>query len=157
MSKVSRRRFLTLAGGTVAATAAATLSESIARAASIPANRRTGSIRDVEHIVILMQENRSFDHYFGTLRGVRGFGDPHPATQPNGKSVWYQSDGTTDILPFRPRVAGDDLSLYYVEDLDLSWVRTHNALNNGARDRWIASKDTTTMAHYARKDAAFHY
>ena len=81
MPMVDRRRFLTLAGGTVAATM---LSESIAHAASIPASRRTGSIRDVEHIVILMQENRSFDHYFGTLRGVRGFGDPHPATQPNG-------------------------------------------------------------------------
>jgi len=40
------------------------------------AHHRTGTIADVEHIVILMQENRSFDHYFGTLRGVRGFGDP---------------------------------------------------------------------------------
>ncbi|MCW2503543.1 MAG: phospholipase phosphocholine-specific [Actinomycetia bacterium] len=52
------------------------LSPSIARAAGIPAHRRTGTLQDVEHIVVLMQENRSFDHYFGTLRGVRGFGDP---------------------------------------------------------------------------------
>jgi phospholipase C len=154
MPQVNRRRFLTVAGGAVAATM---LNESIARAAAIPASRKTGTIRDVEHIVILMQENRSFDHYFGTLRGVRGFGDPHPATQPNGKSVFYQSDGTKDILPFRPQVAGDDLSLYFVEDLDHSWYWTHNALNNGAWDRWIASKGTTTMAHYERKDASFHY
>jgi len=35
-------------------------------------------LTDIDHIVILMQENRSFDHYFGTLSGVRGFGDAHP-------------------------------------------------------------------------------
>ncbi len=34
-----------------------------------------GSLKDIEHVVLLMQENRSFDHYFGTLSGVRGFGD----------------------------------------------------------------------------------
>ncbi|MBL3041920.1 phospholipase C, phosphocholine-specific, partial [Klebsiella pneumoniae] len=50
----------------------------IQRALAIPANQRTGTIHDVEHIVILTQENRSFDHYFGTLAGVRGFGDPFP-------------------------------------------------------------------------------
>src|SRR2546423_1717617 len=73
MDTVNRRQFLQLAGGAGVMSA---LSPSIARAAAIPANRRTGSLRDVEHIVVLMQENRSFDHYFGTLRGVRGFGDP---------------------------------------------------------------------------------
>ncbi|MBX6360876.1 MAG: phospholipase C, phosphocholine-specific, partial [Acidobacterium ailaaui] len=52
----------------------ATFPASIQRALAIPANHRNGNITDVEHIVILMQENRSFDHYFGTLRGVRGFG-----------------------------------------------------------------------------------
>ncbi|MFL6101353.1 MAG: phosphocholine-specific phospholipase C [Actinomycetales bacterium] len=155
MEKIDRRRFLSLAGGTVAASM---LSDSIAHAASIPANRRTGSIKDVEHIVILMQENRSFDHYFGTLRGVRGFGDPHPATQPSGKSVWHQydPDQSADVLPFRPHVGGD-LSEYFVEDLDHTWYWTHFALNGGAWDQWIPSKGTTAMAHYRRADAAFHY
>src|SRR5579863_9293621 len=55
---------------------ASTLQANIAKALEIPANDRTRSIRDVEHIVILMQENRPFDHHFGTLRGVRGFSDP---------------------------------------------------------------------------------
>jgi phospholipase C len=87
MNSVNRRQFLQLTG---AATAASVLSPSIARAASIPADRRTGSIRDIEHVVVLMQENRSFDHYFGSLRGVRGFGDPHPVTLPSGRSVWHQ-------------------------------------------------------------------
>jgi phospholipase C len=42
---------------------------------------------NAEHIVILMQENRSFDHTFGKLRGVRGFNDPRAMTLPNGKHI----------------------------------------------------------------------
>ncbi len=45
----------------------------------------SGTIADVKHVVILMQENRSFDHYFGTLRGVRGFGDKQILIYPNGR------------------------------------------------------------------------
>jgi phospholipase C len=61
----------------------------------VPANRRTGTIRDVQHIVVFMQENRSFDHYFGSLRGVRGFGDRFPIPVPDApglerKTVWFQ-------------------------------------------------------------------
>ncbi len=55
---------------------AGTLGSSVEKALAIPANNQTGTIKDVEHIVILMQENRPFDHHFGTLRGVRGFADP---------------------------------------------------------------------------------
>src|ERR1700681_3927830 len=73
MSHTDRRKFLQLMGMTAMAS---TLKTNIARALEIPANNRTGTIRDVEHIVILMQENRPFDHHFGTLRGVRGFADP---------------------------------------------------------------------------------
>ena len=63
---LNRRLFLSAA-------AASLLPPSIARALDIPADRRTGSVMDVEHVVILTQENRAFDHYFGSLRGVRGF------------------------------------------------------------------------------------
>ena len=73
-----------MAGG---ATAMAALSPSIARAAAIPADRRTGTIADIEHIVVLMQENRSFDHYFGSLRGVRGFGDRTPVARPDASTL----------------------------------------------------------------------
>src|SRR5947208_4127949 len=82
-----RRAFLQLAAGAVGA---ASLPPGVARALALPANRATGTIRDVEHVVILMQENRSFDHYLGTLRGVRGFGDPRPIDLPNGRPVWAQ-------------------------------------------------------------------
>src|SRR5215468_2409264 len=119
MREVNRRRFLQLAGGSIAATM---LSDSIAKALAIPANHATRSIRDIEHIVVLMQENRSFDHYFGAMRGVRGFGDPHPVTLPSGKSVWHQSDGSHDILPFHPDAA--NLGLQFLEDLAHGWNDT---------------------------------
>ncbi|WP_316766058.1 phosphocholine-specific phospholipase C [Streptomyces sasae] len=151
MTEVNRRRFLQLAGATTAFTA---LSSSIERAAALPANHRTGSIEDVEHIVVLMQENRSFDHYFGTLRGVRGFGDPRPVTQ-NNKSVWNQSNGTKDILPFHPDA--DDLGLAFIQDLPHGWSDTHNAVNGGKYDKWVPAKGSTTMAYLNRDDIPFHY
>jgi phospholipase C len=73
MSNTNRREFVQLMGITALM---GTLKTSIAKALNIPANNGTGTIRDVEHIVILMQENRPFDHQFGTLYGVRGFADP---------------------------------------------------------------------------------
>jgi phospholipase C len=154
MREVSRRRFLQLAGGSVATTM---LSDSIARALAIPANRATGTLEDVEHIVFLMQENRSFDHYFGVMRGVRGFGDPHPVTLPSGQPAWYQADGATVTLPFRPDVAGNNLALTFIEDLDHSWNGTHQMFNGGNWDQWIPAKTTTTMAHMQRSDLPFHY
>ncbi|WP_055636879.1 phosphocholine-specific phospholipase C, partial [Streptomyces griseoruber] len=152
MSEVNRRRFLQLAGATTAFTA---LSGSIERAAALPANHRTGSIEDVEHIVVLMQENRSFDHYFGTLRGVRGFGDPRPVTLANGKSVWHQSDGTKDVLPFHPDA--DDLGMAFLQDLPHGWNDGHAAFHGGKYDGWIAAKSATTMAYLNRQDIPFHY
>src|SRR5215475_8040503 len=83
----------------------ATLKANIAKALAIPANNRTRSIQDVEHIVILTQENRPFDHYFGTLRGVRGFNDPRavrinlPLKSGNGStpvSVFLQPAGAAN-------------------------------------------------------------
>ncbi|MGM9383291.1 phosphocholine-specific phospholipase C [Streptomyces antibioticus] len=152
MPEVNRRRFLQVAGAT---TAFSTLSGSIERAAALPANHRTGSIEDVEHIVVLMQENRSFDHYFGTLRGVRGFGDPHPVTLASGKSVWHQPYGERELLPFRP--AADNLGMRFLEGLPHSWPDGQAAYNRGRYDNWVAAKGTTTMAYLTREDIPFHY
>ena len=85
MTQTDRRSFLSLMGAG-AAMAATPFASAIAQAASLPAKRVTGTIKDVKHIVILMQENRSFDHYFGTLRGVRGFGDRFPIPMSAGPS-----------------------------------------------------------------------
>ncbi|WP_281353230.1 phosphocholine-specific phospholipase C [Acrocarpospora corrugata] len=131
------------------------LSDSIARAAAIPADTRTGTLQDVEHIVVLMQENRSFDQYFGSLRGVRGFGDPRPVVLPSGKPVWYQSDGTRDVLPFRPE--GGPLGGRFLKDLDHEWNSGHDAFNEGRYDRWIPAKTAGTMAYLTRDDLPFHY
>jgi phospholipase C len=102
-----------------------------------------------------MQENRSFDHYFGVMRGVRGYGDPHPAILPSGKSVWYQADGATIVPPFRPDVG--NLALTFIEDLDHSWDGTHQMFNDGNWDQWLPAKTTTRMAHMERSDLPFHY
>jgi len=115
----------------------------------------TGTIDDVQHIVVLMQENRSFDHYFGTLRGVRGFGDPRPVTLPSGKSVWHQASGDTTVLPFRP--TADDLGLAFLEDLNHDWAGGHAAFNGGKYDGWIPAKTATTMAYLTREDIPFHF
>jgi phospholipase C len=152
MSSVSRRRFLQLGVGTAAASM---LSPSIARAAAIPANRRNRSIKDVEHVVVLMQENRSFDHYFGTMRGVRGYGDPHPVTLPTGKNVFHQSGTAGEVLPFHPDTK--DLGLAFLRDLNHDWSNGHDVLNNGLYDRWIPNKTPATMAYLTRQDIPFHY
>ncbi|MFF4884658.1 phosphocholine-specific phospholipase C [Streptomyces nigra] len=152
MPEVNRRRFLQIAGATTAFSA---LSSSIQRAAAIPAHQRTGSLEDVEHIVVLMQENRSFDHYFGTLRGVRGFGDPRPVRRDDGKPVWYQSDGTKDVLPFHPDAG--DLGMQFLEGLPHGWSDGQQAYGGGKYDRWIPAKGTTTMAYLTREDIPFHY
>src|ERR1700722_11084990 len=116
MTTTDRRTFMRLMG---ASGVAAALPESIAKALALPANNRTGTIEDIEHIVILMQENRSFDHYFGTLRGVRGYGDPRPASLASGKSVFNQPDGAGTLLPFHPDAP--DLGLVFLEDLAHGW------------------------------------
>jgi phospholipase C len=143
-------RFLT------SAAAAASFPKSIDRALAIPANHRTGTIRDVEHIVILMQENRAFDHYFGSLHGVRGFGDPRPMTIPSGQPVWYQPEGAGVVLPFHP--TAPDFGLQFLVDTAHGWFDQHAAWNNGRYDQWIAAKQTSAvMAFYQHHDIPFFY
>ncbi|MER0483536.1 phospholipase C, phosphocholine-specific [Streptomyces sp. Edi2] len=152
MAELNRRRFLQIAGATAGVSA---LSSSIARAAAIPAARRTGSLKDIEHVVVLMQENRSFDHYFGSMKGVRGFGDPRPLILDNGKSVWHQPDGSKDVLPYHPDA--ENLGMQFIEGLNHDWAGGHKAWNDGKYDSWIPAKGTGTMAHLTRKDIPFHY
>jgi phospholipase C len=147
-----RRRFLKLLSTGALATA---FPASIKRALALPAHHRTGTIDDVEHIVILMQENRSFDHYFGTLRGVRGFGDPRAVSLPSGEPVWNQANGADRVLPFHPDAP--DLGLQFLEDLAHDWATTHQAWNDGKYDQWVPNKGSTTMAYLTRGDIPFHY
>src|ERR1043165_4375315 len=110
---MDRRGFLRSTATAAGATAAfALLPDSLREALAAPAP--TGGLDVIEHVVVLMQENRSFDHYYGTLRGVRGFNDPTAIKQyGSGKSIFEQpnlhSSGVTQspptILPFHPTAA----------------------------------------------------
>jgi phospholipase C len=156
---LDRRRFLQIAGGAAAASALSSgFLGSIDRAAAMPARRARGTIEDVEHVVVLMQENRSFDHYHGMMRGVRGFGDPHPAILPSGRPVWVQPTGDEaqpELPPFHPTV--DDLGGAYLTGTPHSWADGHAAINSGVYDGWVPAKGTATMAYLQRDDALFHY
>lgn len=156
MASIDRRSFLQLsAAGAAGTLISQMLGQSIARAAEIPANRATGSIKDVEHVVIFMQENRAFDHYFGTLKGVRGFSDPHPAVLPSGKDAFHQANATREVTPFHPDAP--NLGMQFMEDLDHSWKVTHDAFNIGKYDKWLPEKTDATMAFYERQDIPFHF
>ena len=150
MQGTDRRTFLKLMG----MPALAALPLNLNRALAIPANNRTRTIADVEHIIFLMQENRSFDHYFGTLRGVRGFGDPTVAKFPGGEPVWRQPNGSGYLLPFRPT---DDVGATFLPDPPHGWSDTHAAWNAGKYDRWIPNKGIVTMTYHTRKDLPYQY
>ncbi|CAD7378422.1 phosphocholine-specific phospholipase C [Xanthomonas arboricola] len=154
-SSPSRRDFLKRVA---ALTAAGALPSSIGRALALPANSRTGTLRDIEHVVILMQENRSFDHYFGALRGVRGFGDPRPLQLRDGHPVWSQpaADGRR-LLPF----AFDSQSTCapLIKSLDHSWKAGHG--QDPARwaeyDAWVPYKGELTMGYFQRHDIPYYH
>jgi phospholipase C len=149
---LNRRTFLQLL---TTGALAGVFPDSIGRALAIPARVRTGTIDDVEHIVVMMQENRSFDHYFGTLQGVRGFGDPRAVTLRTGQSVFVQPNGAEYVMPFHP--AAPNLGLTFLQDLPHDWTSTQRMWNQGSYDQWVPNKSTTTMAHLVRSDIPYHY
>jgi phospholipase C len=147
-----RRSFLQLAAGAVGAAA---LPPGVARALDLPASRVTGTIRDVEHVVILMQENRGFDHYFGTLRGVRGYGDPRPIELPGGQPVWKQpaKDGVSTVSPFHLDTGSTRAETMF--SLDHSWKGSHARWKR--HDAWVTAKGPLTMGYFTRADIPFYY
>lgn len=156
----TRRDFLKMAGLGSAAMAFGSLPAAIARAAAI--NPEVGTtFRDAQNVVILMQENRSFDHTFGALRGVRGFRDPRVHQMPDGKPVWYQPDTDGTIVPpFRLDMDGS--SVTWMGGTPHSWRDQVAARNNGHYDRWLPAKRRDddfpmTMGFFTREDIPFYY
>ena len=158
----SRRRFLQYTGlgaaavtaaGLSAAPAGAAVDGSSAAAKALPKGW-SGTIADVKHVVILMQENRSFDHYFGTLRGVRGFGDKQALTYQDGTSIFQQPDpARTDLghlLPYQ-------LTNQVDGDLDHSWDGDHAARNGGLWNNFVPAKTEETMGYFTRDEIPFQY
>ncbi len=123
------------------------------------------TFRDAEHVVILMQENRSFDHAFGTLRGVRGFNDPRALRLANGNSVFVQSDKAgNSYAPWRLDIK--DTRITWMGSLPHSRQSQVDAWNEGLHDGWVEAKRSgekqyadlpLTMGHYTREDLPFYY
>jgi len=166
-STTNRRGFLRAVGGAAGATVAlSSFPPVIQRALAIPANQRTGTIQDVEHIVILMQENRSFDHYFGTLNGVRGFADRFPIPVPDapgivGKNVWYQPNHVPGglpaaIAPFRLNTV-QQFPVIRVEGTPHSWSDAQHAWNQGRMNAWPRFKQNHSLGYYAQADLPFQW
>ncbi len=161
MSTIDRRAILKGLAG-LGATAA--LPDSIRQALAIPAAGVTGTIEDVKHIVVLMQENRSFDHYFGMLRGVRGFSDPRAVKlYGSGDSVFKQpnvnaqgvAQSPATVLPFHPTAS--KLGEQFLVGLPHAWADAHAAWNKGLYDRWVPAKGKSAMAYLQRADIPFYY
>jgi len=161
----SRRDFLKaaalLAGGVGMA---GVVPESVKRAFAIePAVGST--YMDAEHIVILMQENRSFDHALGTLQGVRGFNDPRAIRQANGNSVFVQTDAAgNSYAPWRLDIK--DTKITWMGSVPHTRHSQVDAWNEGHHNKWIDSKRSgnkdykqipITMGHYTREDLPFYY
>lgn len=123
-----------------------------------------GKLSDIDHFIILMKENRSFDHYFGTLSGVRGF-DDLAAKRADGSSIFHQADPLTPggyILPFRLDTL--KTSAQRLHDLDHGWGPQHAAWNGGIMDNWIAAhrqadgaSGPLTMGYHTRADIPYYY
>ena len=163
-----RRKFLggMLAVGAGALAAGCSSPSTIAKAsATAPAGSDLGA---VEHVVFLMQENRSFDHYFGSYKGVRGF-DDHPPNQLGAFAQPYAGNTSSDPvgkqLPFHLDTATGLGECTY--DLSHSWLPQHLCRSNGTMDRFVTTHTSPqyegpvygvqTMGYHTRTDLPYHY
>ena len=156
---MSRRHLLALGTGALGAAAAGSLLPPSLQTA-LAAEPASGGLNAVKHVVILMQENRSFDHYFGALRGVRGFGDRNAVELPSGKPVFEQPGPLgSSVLPFPVRGAAETQKkdLQYIGALDHSWSGGAKAWADGWVNNWVSAKSAATMAYYDRRDIPLHY
>src|SRR5579863_3293217 len=134
LAAVSRRRFFQVGGALAGAAAVGVGVSQLAGAHGQGHAAATGRIADLKHVVILMQENRSFDHYYGTLRGVRGFADRQALTWQNGNRIFQQPDpARTDLGYLLPYNLTDQID----GDLDHSWDGDHLARSGGLWNNWV--------------------
>ncbi|WP_435130251.1 phospholipase C [Actinacidiphila sp. bgisy144] len=164
-SGMSRRRFITSAATLAgAAGAAGVLPESLARAAA--ATPAKGSLSQIKHVVYVMMENRSFDHYFGMFPGARGFSDPTAIRLPNGDSVFRQPDPANPdgyLEPFHMSTISTGAAA--IPSLSHDWRDQHASWNHGAMDGWLTThlasdgevNGSYTMGYFTREDIPFHW
>ncbi|MFJ9709089.1 phosphocholine-specific phospholipase C [Streptomyces sp. NPDC101234] len=168
MTPISRRGFVGLGASVAAGMAAGAAGPrpvaAVRSTAAAVQSAATGTISDVRHVVILMQENRSFDHYFGRLKGVRGFADRSGITLDGGYPVFNQPNGSGRQYPWKlsatPDAAGKDGETLAQCDGDLphSWSSQHSAWNKGRLDNWVAGVgNVRSLGYLDRTDIPFHY
>jgi phospholipase C len=164
--RMSRRQFVagaaSLAG---AAGLAGTLPRSLARVAAATPPRNF-DLSQIKHLVFQMQENRSFDHYFGTYPGARGFCDPTAIRLPTGRTVFQQPDPTDPDGYLEPyHMSTITTGAAAVPSLSHSWHNQHAAWNHGAMDGWLLThiasdgeaNGSLTMGYYSDEDIPFHW
>src|ERR1700674_1839375 len=126
-----------------------------------PTPSACSKLTDIQHVVILTQENRSFDHYFGSYRGVRGFSDQSMAfQQPDPANTIASPVGV--LLPFHLDTSTTNAACTH--DISHDWVPQHQSWNNGAMKGLgtaplpISSNDAVlTRGYYTRADIPFYY
>jgi len=124
----------------------------------------SGSLADIDHVVLFMQENRAFDHYFGTMSGVRGFSDPNVKIT-NGKPVWYQdvdstlTNNTTHLLPWYLNYLGGswNAATQCMIAGDNGWNDNHAALNDGLNNKWALNNTPWSWGHFTRREIPVHF
>ncbi|MEI5718700.1 phospholipase C, phosphocholine-specific [Acinetobacter baumannii] len=154
---MNRREFLLNSTKTMFGTAAlASFPLSIQKALAIDAKVESGTIQDVKHIVILTQENRSFDNYFGTLKGVRGFGDRFTIPMTESRKVWEQYDAKKNkVLPYHldSRLG----NAQRVSGTPHSWSDGQAAWDNGRMSDWVAYKKPQSMGYYKKQEVEYQF
>jgi len=163
--QMTRRRLLGYGAGVAATTFVSTfLPPNIRRVLAEPPPTNA-SFKDIKHVVMLMQENRSFDHYFGTMSGVRGFNDANAAMLDTGKSVFHQPDELSPggyLLPFHLDTTKSNAQK--LPSTNHGWKTQHESWNGGKMDNWLpahrlADKQNGpyVMGHFTRADIPFHF
>jgi phospholipase C len=164
------------AGAAVGSGLSSPAGASIERALAMEPASSNPSLSDIRHVVILMQENRSFDHYFGTLSGVRGFSDRQVWNNRflrENFPVWQQ-------FGYKPGVGVDPLGYmepFHLEqnfptqdgattnDISHEWNTQHDSWNDATMDNFVRAhlaadgleNFATTMGYFTRADLPFYH
>jgi phospholipase C len=133
----------------------------VSNPSSGPASSCGSKLTDIEHVVIFIQENRSFDHYFGSYRGVRGFADQSLAfQQPDSANMNNPPIGVLE--PFHLDISTTNAACTH--DISHAWVPQHQSWNNGSMNGFVNSRlpidandAVLTMGYYTRADLPFYY
>lgn len=161
----TRRRLVASAAQLASFTAAATALPLTVQKALAQTPNRSADLSDIKHVVLLMMENRSFDHYFGTLSGVRGFSDPEAIRLSSGRNVFHQPDPEHPdgyLLPFH--LDSFSTNAQRLPSTGHGWAVQHAAWNGGQMDNWVPAhraadgpKGPYTMGYFKREDIPFHF